>query len=149
MKISIKKAKKSDLLNILELYADSDIDNGKKLDINAAKKLFDKILKYPNYNVYVAIHDDEIIGTFELLIMDNLAHLGAPSAIVEDVVVHKDYRGQSVGKQMMLFAMDESKKAGCYKMVLSSNMRRDRAHHFYESLGFEKYGFGFRITFET
>lgn len=75
--------------------------------------------------------------------------MGAPSAIVEDVVVHKDYRGQSVGKQMMLFAMDESKKAGCYKMVLSSNMRRDRAHHFYESLGFEKYGFGFRITFET
>ena len=149
MKISIKKAKNSDLPDILELYADSDIDNGKKLDINAAKKQFDKILTYPNYNVYVAIHDDEIIGTFELLIMDNLAHLGAPSAIVEDVVVHKDYRGQSVGKQMMRFAMDESKKAGCYKMVLSSNMRRDRAHHFYESLGFEKYGFGFRITFET
>lgn len=69
MKISIKKAKNSDLPDILELYADSDIDNGKKLDINAAKKQFDKILTYPNYNVYVAIHDDEIIGTFELLIM--------------------------------------------------------------------------------
>ena len=29
----------------------------------------------------------EIVGTFALLIMDNLAHLGAPSGVVEDVVV--------------------------------------------------------------
>jgi GNAT superfamily N-acetyltransferase len=149
MDISIKKAEKSDLPDILALYAKSDIDNGKKLDIDVAEELFDKIRAYPNYNVYIAIHKDEIVGTFELLIMDNLAHMGAPSAIVEDVVVHKDYRGKGVGKQMMYFALNDSKKAGCYKMVLSSNMQRERAHHFYESLGYEKYGFGFRLDFET
>ncbi|MEJ2544320.1 MAG: GNAT family N-acetyltransferase [Calditrichaceae bacterium] len=149
MDISIKKAEKSDLPDILALYAESDIDNGKKLDIDVAEELFDKIRAYPNYNVYIAIHKDEIVGTFELLIMDNLAHMGAPSAIVEDVVVHKDYRGKGIGKQMMYFALNDSKKAGCYKMVLSSNMQRERAHHFYESLGYEKYGFGFRLDFET
>lgn len=147
MNLQIQKACKSDLTSILNLYAESDIDNGKKLDLTAAEKLFDKILSYPNFNVYVALSNDKIIGTFELLIMDNLAHMGLPSAIVEDVVVHSDYRGQGVGKKMMQFAFEECKKAGCYKMVLSSNIRRDRAHHFYESLGFEKHGYSFQINF--
>jgi GNAT superfamily N-acetyltransferase len=147
MNLQIQKACKSDLTSILNLYAESDIDNGKKLDLTAAEKLFDKILSYPNFNVYVALSNDKIIGTFELLIMDNLAHMGLPSAIVEDVVVHSDYRGQGVGKKMMQFAFEKCKKAGCYKMVLSSNIRRDRAHHFYESLGFEKHGYSFQINF--
>lgn len=147
MNLQIQKACKSDLTSILNLYAESDIDNGKKLDLTAAEKLFDKILSYPNFNVYVALSNDKIIGTFELLIMDNLAHMGLSSAIVEDVVVHSDYRGQGVGKKMMQFAFEKCKKAGCYKMVLSSNIRRDRAHHFYESLGFEKHGYSFQINF--
>ena len=147
MNLQIQKAYKSDLTSILNLYAESDIDNGKKLDLTAAEKLFDKILSYPNFNVYVALSNDKIIGTFELLIMDNLAHMGLSSAIVEDVVVHSDYRGQGVGKKMMQFAFEKCKKAGCYKMVLSSNIRRDRAHHFYESLGFEKHGYSFQINF--
>lgn len=147
MNLQIQKACKSDLTSILNLYAESDIDNGKKLYLTAAEKLFDKILSYPNFNVYVALSNDKIIGTFELLIMDNLAHMGLSSAIVEDVVVHSDYRGQGVGKKMMQFAFEKCKKAGCYKMVLSSNIRRDRAHHFYESLGFEKHGYSFQINF--
>lgn len=147
MDLSIKKAKKSDLPDILSLYADSDIDNGKMLDLNSAQDIFDKIAKYPNYNIYITLINNKIVGTFELLIMDNLAHMGLPSAIVEDVVVHSDYRGQGVGKKMMQFAFKECKKAGCYKMVLSSNIRRDRAHHFYESLGFKKHGYSFQINF--
>ena len=34
---------------------------------------------------------------------------------------------------------------GCYKLVLSSNAKRERAHAFYESLGFERHGYSFRI----
>ncbi len=148
MDLSIKKAKKSDLPDILSLYADSDIDNGKMLDLNSAQFIFNKIATYPNYYIYIALIKNKIVGTFELLIMDNLAHMGLPSAIVEDVVVHADYREQGIGKKMMQFAFEECKKAGCYKMVLSSNISRDRAHHFYESLGFKKHGYSFQINFE-
>ena len=45
----------------------------------------------------------------------------------------------------MRYAMDQAREAGCYKLVLSSNMRRERAHAFYESLGFTKHGFSFRV----
>jgi GNAT superfamily N-acetyltransferase len=81
--------------------------------------------------------------------MDNLAHLGAPSAIVEDVVVSPAQRGEGIGKQMMQHAMQRCKQAGCYKMMLSSNLAREQAHRFYEDLGFERHGYSFRIDFSS
>jgi predicted GNAT family acetyltransferase len=37
------------------------------------------------------------------------------------------------------------REAGCYKMALSSNVKRAAAHAFYESLGFERHGYSFVI----
>jgi GNAT superfamily N-acetyltransferase len=52
-------------------------------------------------------------------------------------------QSKGVGKLMMEFALKYSKEKGCYKMSLSSNLRREKAHQFYESLGFKKHGFSF------
>ena len=95
----------------------------------------------------MAEKEGEIIGTFALLIMDNLAHQGTPSGVVEDVAVLNDLQGKGIGKLMMEFAMAKCKEAGCYKLVLSSNVKRIEAHAFYESLDFEKHGFSFRVKF--
>jgi GNAT superfamily N-acetyltransferase len=46
---------------------------------------------------------------------------------------------------MMHHAMALAREAGCYKLVLSSNQKRERAHAFYESLGFQRHGFSFSI----
>ena len=48
----------------------------------------------------------------------------------------------------MLLLADTAQHArawGCYKLALSSNRRRERAHAFYESLGFERHGVSFVI----
>jgi len=45
----------------------------------------------------------------------------------------------------MMHAMDLARHAGCYKLALSSNQKRHRAHAFYESLGFQKHGYSFQI----
>jgi GNAT superfamily N-acetyltransferase len=144
MNIVIKEATKNDLPNILNLYA-TVLDKGNILTLEAAENIFQKMQTYPNYKVYVAENDEEIIGTFALLIMDNLAHQGTPSGVVEDVAVLTDLQGQGIGKMMMKFALDKCREAGCYKMALSSNVRRNEAHAFYESLGFEKHGFSFLL----
>ena len=72
-----------------------------------------------------------------------MAHLGTPSAVVEDVGVLPEMQGKGIGQRMMQFALIQAKEKGCYKMSLSSNLRREQAHQFYESLGFEKHGFSF------
>ena len=43
---------------------------------------------------------------------------------------------QGIGRAMMAHALEECRKAGCYKLALSSNVQRANAHRFYESLGF-------------
>ena len=54
-------------------------------------------------------------------------------------------QGNGIGKAMMGFALGLCRDKGCYKLVLSSNASRERAHAFYESLGFKRHGFSFRL----
>jgi len=140
----IRQATISDLPSILQLYAEV-LDKGQVLSLSEAEVLFQKMSSYPNYTVYVAEQEHQVIGTFALLIMDNLAHRGTPSGIVEDVAVQENLQGKGIGRQMMQYAMQVCSEAGCYKLVLSSNQKRVEAHAFYESLGFDKHGFSFLV----
>ena len=145
----IRKASQQDLGAILALYAEPDIDDGHVLDLSDAERIYERMQRYPNYATYVAVLEGEVVGTFALLIMDNLAHMGAPSGVVEDVVVQSRCRGQGVGRRMMRFAMERCREAGCYKLALSSNLKRARAHSFYESLGFQRHGYSFIVLLDV
>lgn len=145
-KINIREAKDQDLPQILKLYSELGMDDGIVLNIEEANKLFEKIKSYPDYKLYVAITNNEIVGTFALLIMDNLAHNGASSGIIEDVVVKKSLRGLGIGTEMMNFAVQILKNKKCYKLMLSSNLEREDAHKFYEKLGLKKHGYSFFIN---
>ncbi len=145
MNVFIREAKKEDLSEILELYRQQDMDNGKVLSIKQAEAIFIKISDYPNYKIFIAIDEGKIVGTFALAIMDNLANMGAASGLIEDVVVKTDWQGRGIGKQMMKYAVEYCKKYECYKVALSSNLKREKAHHFYESLGFRKHGYSFLL----
>ncbi len=147
MQITIREAEKSDLAGILAVYAQPELDAGEILTLEQAEKIYNIFQQYPSYRLYVALAADKIVGTFALLIMDNLAHLGKKSAVVEDVGVLPECQGQGVGKIMMEFAMQEARRNHCYKLVLSSNAKRERAHRFYDSIGFDRHGYSFRVDF--
>jgi ribosomal protein S18 acetylase RimI-like enzyme len=134
-----------DLPDVLRLYAQPDFDNGEVLDDTQARALYARFLTYPDYKIYVAEEGGRIVGSFALLVMLNLGHCGAPSAIVEDVVVDPQMQGRGVGAAMMRAAMDLARNKGCYKLVLSSNAKRVRAHAFYEQLGFMRHGISFSV----
>jgi GNAT superfamily N-acetyltransferase len=146
--LDIRPATVTDLIGVLSLYAQPEIDDGKVLPIKDAEAIFARFDRYPCYTLYVAIKDGRVVGSFAMLIMDNLGHLGAPSAIVEDVVVDPALHGEGIGQQMMHFAAERARKKGCYKLMLSSNAKRERAHAFYEKLGFERHGYSFRLRFD-
>ncbi len=147
MDIKIRKAKDKDLSSILQLYAHLGMDDGSILTLKQALKIFGRIQTYPDYNLYIAVAKGKVIGTFALLVMDNLGHTGTRSGVVEEVVVHPDYRRRGIGGRMMKFAVDYCRKRDCYKMALSSNVQREDAHRFYEALGFKKHGYSFIVEF--
>lgn len=144
--LAIRRATESDLPGLLALYAQLGMAPGRGLPVEVATAIMRRMATYPDYAVYVAIDPgDAQVGTFALLVMDNLAHMGAPSAIVEDVCVEERLRRRGVGRAMMTFAMDRARERGCYKLTLSSNIARAQAHAFYRSLGFEQHGISFHV----
>ena len=144
--LGIRPASAADLPDVLRLYAQPALDDGKVISLADAEQIFTRMTQYPDYRVYVAELDGRIVGTFALLVMDNLGHLGTCSGVVEDVAVEPAHQGQGVGKAMMAHAIELCRERGCYKIVISSNFKRPKAHAFYESLGFERHGYSFRLT---
>ena len=143
--ITIREIQSEDLERVLELYREGEIGAQESFSPEEARAQLAAFRKYPSYRVFVAEFDGEIAGTYELLIMDNLAKRGQRSAIVEDVAVTKRHRGRGIGRAMMRHAIELAKDARCYKLTLSSNLNRDDAHAFYGALGFEKHGYSFRV----
>ena len=70
--ISLRKAKQTDLPAILDLYGQPEIDNGQILSMQEAQIIFARMQSYPDYSIYVAEYQGRVIGTYGLLIMDNL-----------------------------------------------------------------------------
>lgn len=143
--IHMRPARRDDLSAVLALYAQPEIDDGDVLSVDEADRLFARFARYPDYTLYVAEQNGAVVGSFALLVMDNLGHLGAPSAIVEDVVVDPALQGNGIGRAMMQFAIEQCREKHCYKLMLSSNAKREGAHAFYEALGFARHGYSFRI----
>jgi GNAT superfamily N-acetyltransferase len=146
--VVVREALEKDLPQVLALYAQPGLDDGHTLTVEQATQHYRRFKQYPNYRLFVAELNGVIVGTFALLIMDNLAHLGSPSGVVEDVVVTTELRGKGIGRRMMEAALAICRQSGCYKMALSSNLKREAAHAFYESLDFEKHGYSFRVVFD-
>ncbi len=87
MEITIREMRLEDISAVLIIYSQPDMDNGRILTVEKAQYIYKRMLSYPNYKVYVAVDDSYIVCTFALAIMDNLAHNGASSVLIEDVVV--------------------------------------------------------------
>ncbi len=146
--LTIRQAGAADLPGVLALYAQPALDNGNVLPLAEAEAILARFARYPDYALYVAEEGGAIVGTFALLVMDNLGHLGTPSAIIEDVAVTPERQGAGLGQAMMRRALDIAREKGCYKATLSSNLKRERAHAFYDQLGFERHGYSFRTGLE-
>ncbi len=143
--VAIRRATASDLPVILSLLQELG-PNEEPLPLPRAQEIFARMQALPRMWVWIAERDATPVGTYTLLVMDNLCHAGTPSAIVESVVVASEARGGRIGEAMMRHAMQRAREAGCYKLALSSNGRRLEAHRFYRRLGFTPHGISFSIV---
>ena len=90
----------------------------------------------PNNQVYVAEREGKVVGTFQLTFIRQLSYGGCLVAQVESVHVHSTQRSHGIGRVMMEYAIAEARLRGALRIQLTSNVRRTRAHEFYERLGF-------------
>ncbi|TZG41133.1 GNAT family N-acetyltransferase [Halomonas eurihalina] len=60
-------------------------------------------------------------------------HLGR----ITSLVVYSHARGRGIGSLLVRQAQDYCRKSGCERIELTSGDHREKAHRFYESLGFQ------------
>ena len=145
----VRAAKEKDIPRILELYRQLSFhpEEYKIPPLEECRKVFAAASKLPGYSLLVAEENGEVVGTTVLVILPGMAHGTSPFAVVEYVVVDEKRRSHGIGKLLMEYCLARAKEAGCYKVMLTSDKRRERAHKFYRSLGFETSAEGFRYYF--
>lgn len=143
--VHVREAGAEELEAVLDIYAGAGLDGGQRIAPGEARAIHARFAAYPYYRLYVALLGAEVVGTFALLIMHNLGHCGAPSAVIEDVAVVPEWQRRGVGRAMLEFAMRGAIDAGCYKLALSTNHKRGGAHRFYEALGFQRHGYSYVV----
>jgi len=142
---TIRIALAADVASLLSLYKLLEVVTEPAVSLERALGCFRDLESNPHHRLYVAEVDATVVGTFSLIFIPGLSHSARDSCVVEDVVVANEMQGAGIGKQMMRFAMAACVARHCYKLVLSSHVQRERAHRFYEGLGFRKHGYSYLL----
>jgi GNAT superfamily N-acetyltransferase len=156
-RVAIRPATKADLAAILRLFSEDELLRARSPEerggtqseageerrspadavSDAHVAAFDAIAADPNNGVYVAEADERIVGTFQLTFIRQLSYGGCLVAQVESVFVDGNARSLGVGTIMMDMARQEAERRGALRLQLTSNLKRERAHRFYERLGYQ------------
>jgi len=98
------------------------------------------ILEQPNRGrIFVLRSGAKIIGMINLLITISTAE-GGFVLILEDLIVHKDHRGQGYGSRLLEHALGYARAKDFLRITLLTDKLENSARAFYEQHGFEQSG---------
>lgn len=146
-RIRIRKARASDLAALTALYAELHLDDYdyRPPTARAMRTAFDAIANNRDHHLVVAVASGKVVGSLHVMIFRHLGHGLHPAAIVENVVVSASQRSRGIGELLIIEAVRIARRRGCYKLSLTTNVRRARAHRFYERLGWRRSHFGYSL----
>ena len=111
-------------------------------------KAFAAIAADPQQRLIVAERDGRVVGCLQLTFIPGIAFIGAWRGLIEAVRVSSEIRGQGIGAALIDYAVEESRAFGCRMVQLTSHKSRDRAHAFYERLGWTRSHEGFKLSLD-
>jgi len=143
----IRNATKSDLPVIRKLLAEliRAMDNTEGVDIGIAVKTCERLLNDAAPHFLVAVTEAIPVGFINFTVRQTILHR-SPSALIDELVVAKEYQGKGVGKQLVLAAIEECKQLGCCEVEVSTEKTNDEAREFYKKCGFEESGMFFEVN---
>ncbi|MBH0168379.1 MAG: N-acetyltransferase family protein [Bacillota bacterium] len=130
----IREAEKRDKDKLVELYQ-MLVPNSKKMKVR--EEQIETIRRDRNNFLFVYEEDGELIGTLTLNICLQALHGYRPYGVVENIIVHEDFRGRNIGRKLLQHVEDYCRSIDCHRIMLLSNSKRDRAHQFFEREGFD------------
>ena len=135
--INIRKAQLDDatwMAKLLgELFA---IEDDFSIDSEKQIRGLQLLLETDHCCVLVAETFGQVIGMISMQGVISTA-MGERVGLIEDMIVTHEFRGQGIGKQLLMTMIEESKLLGYTRLSLAADKRNDAASDFYRTLGFE------------
>lgn len=138
--MKIRKIELKDLDRVFELLNEL---YESKLKYERFKEIYHLKLKDTNSYYIVAILKNRIVGILTSEIQVKL-HRAKKQSFIEDLIVDKEYRRQGIGKALLQNAIDYAKENDCEVIELTSYIKNENAHRFYENSGFIKHSYKFK-----
>lgn len=144
---TIRDAKRADLPQIMALLADDPLGHGREsTDLETYQAAFDRMTAVPG-NVYMVVDDGtDVLACLQYTMIHGLSRAGASRAQIEGVRVSPNARGLRIGETLMKAAIDRARADGCSLVQLTTDKSRERAHTFYERLGFTPSHVGMKLN---
>jgi GNAT superfamily N-acetyltransferase len=144
--ILIREATESDLPAIGKLLEDltDAMYNTEGIDIGIALKTCQHLLHDAGSRFLIAAMEGTPVGFIYFTVRQTILHRG-PSALIDELVVAKEYQGRGVGKQLVLVAIEECKQLGCCEVEVSTEKTNIKARKFYKKCGLEERGMLFEV----
>jgi len=135
----IEQATLEDLPQMVDLLHDLFSHEG-DFAPNRAKQMrgLRLILEQPNRGrIFVLRKDGLILGMINLLFTISTAE-GGFVILLEDLVVHRDFRGQGFGDKLLQHAIEYARKKDFLRITLLTDRLNEQGQQFFESHGFFK-----------
>ena len=133
--LTIREAKKEDLVQLLELYTQLNNNTMPELDI-MLEGVWDGMLADKGHHVIVGVLCGCIISTCVVTIIPNLTHSHRPYALIESVVTDREHRKKGYGTQILDYARQIAVRENCYKISLMTGSKEESTLNFYRNAGY-------------
>ena len=95
-----------------------------------------QIIHDPNHHLIVNEVDGKIVSSCVCVIIPNLTRGVRPYAFIENVVTDSTFRGKGYATQCLHYAKQIALAHGCYKMMLLTGSKSEKALDFYRRAGY-------------
>ncbi len=138
--ITYRAASLDDLPTIIQMLADDPLGQKRERYTEPISEkylsAFEAIEKDKNNEVILACYEENIIGFFQITYIPYLTYMGKWRALIEGVRVHKSFRNQGLGKELILKSIELAKQKKCHLLQLTTDKKRPEAIAFYKAVGF-------------
>jgi ribosomal protein S18 acetylase RimI-like enzyme len=123
------------IIQLLNLYASEPLQGGQPLDEQAQSRLIPGLAAQANGRYFLALQGERPVG-LAICFLGFSTFRALPLLNVHDLTVHRDFRGQGLGTQLLDAAEQEAIRLGCCKLTLEVQHENVNARRLYERVGF-------------
>lgn len=132
--VAIRPAELGDFAAIAALLAELGRPALTPEDIRAARAVYERHVARADTASLVAIEGGAVVGFLSIEFRERLNRT-RPQAWIPDLIVTEAHRGRGAGRALLLAAIAEAERRGCWSVQLESGSSRHIAHALYRSAG--------------